>query len=210
MSDCRVNKKIFLWSNSFNRIRNWNFRVQSKFKLLNVSQYCNLDCILGKSMIRHIESMHFEEHKNKWQHDLFSNENSKLRTYRLFKSDYCTEKYLCINFNGKYRSALAKFRAGVAPIRIETGRYERLDISERVCFICKGNNINVLEDEKHVLIHCPGYADIRNNIFNNISNITENFDSMSDLLLFHDENVCFYTAKICHEILFKRRCLLYS
>ena len=49
---------------------------------------------------------------------LFSNENSKLRTYRLFKSDYCTDKYLCINFNGKYRSALAKFRAGVAPIRI--------------------------------------------------------------------------------------------
>jgi hypothetical protein len=45
----------------------------------------------------------------------FSNVNSKLRTYRLFKSEFCKEKYLCINtcMRGKYRSAFAKFRAGV-------------------------------------------------------------------------------------------------
>ena len=214
MSDCRINKKIFLWSNSFHRIRNWNFRVQSRFKFLNLSQYCNLECILGKSMIKYIENIHFEEHQSKWKSDLFSNVNSKLRTYRLFKSEFCTEKYLRMNFNGNYRSALAKFRAGVAPLRIETGRYEKLDICERVCFICKENNLNVVEDEKHVLINCPGYADIRINIFNSVATINENFITMSDdekfLFLFHDENVCFYTAKICNDILFRRRCLLYS
>ena len=44
------------------------------------------------------------------------------------------------------RSALAKFRCGVAPIRLETGRYERLDVNDRICPIC---NIGI-EDEMHV------------------------------------------------------------
>jgi hypothetical protein len=33
---------------------------------------------------------------------------------------------------GKYRSAFAKFRAGVAPLRIEIGKYERLEVNERL------------------------------------------------------------------------------
>ena len=36
----------------------------------------------------------------------------------------------------KYRSALCKFRYGVEPIRIETGRYERLNVTDRICNIC--------------------------------------------------------------------------
>jgi hypothetical protein len=115
---------------------------------------------------------------------------------------------------GKNRSAYAKFRAGVAPLRIETGRYERLEVNERLCFNCSKLGINVVEDEKHVLLQCPGYADIRQSIFNNICELNFNFINMSDdgkfLYMFHNENVCYFTAKICHEILFKHRCLLYS
>jgi hypothetical protein len=48
---------------------------------------------------------------------------------------------------GKYRSAYAKFRAGVAPLRIETGRYERFEVNERLCFNCSklGINVNIQE-----------------------------------------------------------------
>ena len=86
------------------------------------------------------------------------------------------------------------------------------ETSQRICMICKDNNFNVVEDEKHVLIHCPGYADMHSNFFLNIYN-NENFISMSDdgqFFLFHDEYICFHTAKFCQEILFRRRCLLYS
>ena len=38
-------------------------------------------------------------------------------------------------------------------IRIETGRYERLPVSERICFHCK----TCVEDELHVLVNCPLY-----------------------------------------------------
>jgi hypothetical protein len=47
-----------------------------------------------------------------------------LLTYRLFKNDYFKEIHLFENMSGKYKSAFAKFRCGVAPLKIETDRYE--------------------------------------------------------------------------------------
>ena len=48
-----------------------------------------------------------------------------------------------------HRSALAKFRCGVAPIRSETGRYENLSVNERFCPFC----LDCIEDVCHVI--CP-------------------------------------------------------
>ena len=56
-------------------------------------------------------------------------------------------------------SAFAKFRCGVAPIRIETGRYEGLSIEERICPFCSD-----IEDEKHVLLDCKVYNDLRTSL----------------------------------------------
>ena len=56
-----------------------------------------------------------------------------------------------------HRSSFAKFRLGVAPLRIETGRYEGLIETERICPFCK----NHTEDELHVLFDCFLYNDIR-------------------------------------------------
>ena len=50
--------------------------------------------------------------------------NNKLGTYRKFKDSFEVEPYVLILMPKYYRSALARFRAGVAPIRIDTGRFE--------------------------------------------------------------------------------------
>ena len=55
--------------------------------------------------------------------------SSKLRTYKLFKNDHYTEQYLRKNM-----PAYAKFRCGVAPIKIETNRYDSLSVENRLCF----------------------------------------------------------------------------
>ena len=51
------------------------------------------------------------------------------------------------NIPGKYKSAYGKFRCGVAPLKIETGRYEGILTVNRLIF----NNIshinNCIEDE---------------------------------------------------------------
>ena len=48
---------------------------------------------------------------------------NKLSTYRRFKENYTTEQYVEIVIQKKYRSAYAKFRCGVALIKLETCRY---------------------------------------------------------------------------------------
>ena len=77
----------------------------------------------------------------------------------MFKEEYKTEPYVCEIIPKHHRSALAKFRSGVAPLRIETGRYERnvVTANQRTCFNCHDN----VEDEFHVVMHCPVYNDLR-------------------------------------------------
>ena len=48
----------------------------------------------------------------------------------------------------KHRGSLAKFRSGTAPIKIETGRYQNLDLSEWVNFYCA----YCIEVKDHVLM----------------------------------------------------------
>ena len=48
----------------------------------------------------------------------------------------------------KHTGFLAKFRSGTAPIKIETGRYQNLDLGEWVNFYCAC----CIEDEDHVLM----------------------------------------------------------
>ncbi len=81
------------------------------------------------------------------------------RTYSLFKNDFLTEPYLKCIMNFKHRSAITKFRCGVAPIRLATGRYEHLNVDERVCPVC-----NTEVETEHVLTRCHAYIDFRNEL----------------------------------------------
>lgn len=80
---------------------------------------------------------------------------AKLRTYRTIKSKLKMEPYL------KYKNRLARYlttrlRSGTNFLRVETGRYEKEALEERVCELC-----NVVEDEKHFLLDCGLYDDLR-------------------------------------------------
>ena len=76
----------------------------------------------------------------------------------------------------KHRSALSKFRSGVAPLRLETGRYEGLEVDQRICPICHSS----VEDEKHVLLHCPLYVDFRNALFKQACEVNASFGNYTE------------------------------
>ena len=113
-------------------------------------------------------------------------------------------------YTKKYRSAYAKFRCGVAPLKIETGRYavNRVPVEEWLCEAC-----NSVEDEFHVLTKCPLYRDARGICFNSINAVSEVFadlpqesqfiELMSNPLQFK------IISKFMHSILNQRRYLLY-
>ena len=112
----------------------------------------------------------------------------------------------------KHRSAFAKFRCGVAPICLETGRYERLPVEQRTCFHCEG----LIENEEHILLNCPLYHDLRVNMFlllvEEFPDIERSTDrdklvSILNCKLNKSIRTC---AKTCFEILRKRRDLLYK
>ena len=67
-------------------------------------------------------------------------DQSKLRTYKLFKKELRAETYLNLpQFN--FRKLIAKFRCSDHQLRIETGRHQKLEVSKRTCDMCKGQFI---------------------------------------------------------------------
>ena len=132
---------------------------------------------------------------------------NKLRTYRKFKENYDTEQYVKVITQKRYRSAYAKFRCGVAPIKLETCRYglNRMPVDQRLCESC-----NVVEDECHVIMHCSLYDDIRTQLFTEINNISDQFPMLSTDVQFLQimSNPQYYrsASRAMHNILNRRRC----
>ena len=147
-------------------------------------------------------------HVVKWRNDL-QNTVGKLRTYKLFKHCYETESYCRIPLPYRQRSALAKFRCGVAPLRIETGRYQNIPENERVCPFCT----DTVESEMHVLLHCPSYCSERNILIEKVVEINQQFLNLSDsekfTFMFNHPDLIKILAKTCCNILKVRNNLLY-
>ena len=136
---------------------------------------------------------------------------NKLRTYNTFKSEFGTAEYVKnVYLTRAQRSALAKFRCGVAPIRLETGRYEGLPEGERICPMCDSEDI---ESEIHVLTKCSLYSDLRTELYNQASQIQNDFNILTDnqkfVFIVNNVNIIKCAAKTCHAILNRRRTLLY-
>ena len=131
-----------------------------------------------------------------------------ISTYKLFKDSYETEVYVKTHrMSMKRRSSLAKFRCGVAPLRIETGRYERIAYDERNCFNC----LSIVQNEEHVLLECPLYNDIRNESLSKVDLPLFESLSTSDKVchLLSNSKIDSYSAKACYDILTERRKHLY-
>ena len=110
--------------------------------------------------------------KQNWSQQLHDgDDNTVLRTYRLFKEGHGMEPYLYQVKESKYRIAISRLRASSHVLEIERGRYTRpkTPITERLCPFC-----NVVEDEQHFLLICKTYDQERNRMFSKISTKYEN------------------------------------
>ena len=125
----------------------------------------------------------FESFEQTWHAKINSdtgrNGGNKLRTYCTFKNEYNVEPYVAnVIMSRKHRSAMAKFRCGVAPIKLETGRYTGTPVNERLCEFC---DIGAIEDEFHVIVNCTKYDLLRQVAFNEIAGFNDKFTEMSQL-----------------------------
>ena len=130
---------------------------------------------------------------------------NKLRTYRQMKNDLHAKPYCFEIMSRKHRGSLDKFRSGTAPIKIETGRYQNFDLSERACFHCA----SCIEDEEHVLIVCPIYEDLRMSLVSDAMLVNPAFCGYSDMqklcFLLSNSRMVRLSSKVCTPLLERRR-----
>ncbi len=136
--------------------------------------------------------------------------NSTGRHVQWYIYVYKSESYVTIHMSYRDRKAFAKFRLGVAPLAVETGRYAGTQRERRTCFHCT----NHVEDEKHVIFDCPLYTDITHDIIRKLQMSEPNFDALNSeqklILFLSSDDVCRLAAKTCKLILERRQCLMYN
>ena len=86
-------------------------------------------------------------------------EETRMGTNYEFKQIRYTETYVSRLGHRPYRRVMTLFSAG-SLLSIETGRYARppVPVENRLCVVC---NENCVESEKHFLLDCPLYDDLR-------------------------------------------------
>ena len=80
-------------------------------------------------------------------------DSSHCYNYRIFKKELNLDTYL-VNLDAKNRTCLSRFRCGNHSLPIVTGRYTRVEHSERKCPLCKSGDIG---DEFHYIFHCSAF-----------------------------------------------------
>ena len=95
------------------------------------------------SQIRKLMEMQYKE---LWSQSIQG--NSKLRSYVKFKHEFKLENYL---------------------LTVETGRYNKVALKDRLCQLCDSNTI---EDEYHFVMTCPLYNELRVELMQSLDNFT--------------------------------------
>ena len=223
MDEQRLNKIIYKWaeSNARSSCKNSNYRLHKQFSKSGLDYVFNLVNVRDISKPFLIQQVQYTARiivLDKWHQDLERQTarngtgGNKLRTYRIFKRQYKTENYLTYLIPRRHRSAFAKFGCGVTPLRLETGRYENVQVNERLYLLCSDLEI---ESEAHVLLHYPLYNDIRQVLFQCLTAHHAIFISLNEhkkrsvILGVEDYNALKYCAKTCCDILDRRRTFLY-
>ena len=215
----RINKQVFVWADRMaNRnCKNQTFVIKELYRQLGLDRFVDVNVPFSvHALLTKLREGLLHIHVRDWSSEIHRDTGrsgigrNKLRTYRLFKSRYEVEEYCKLFLPVRHRSAFAKFRCGVATIKIETGRYENLDVNQRLCPFC-----SFVEDVMHVFLHCETYRDLRNNLFSNANSLLPNcnFNVLNDIekmkLLFSHPSLIRLCAKTCFKIIQTRNSLLY-
>jgi hypothetical protein len=75
--------------------------------------------------------------------------DGKLRTDALFKTNFCREPYLLVIKDKHIRACLTKLRISSHKLKIEIWRYKKINSDKRFCEVCNSNEV---EDDAFILL----------------------------------------------------------
>jgi predicted transposase YbfD/YdcC len=137
---------------------------------------------------------------------------NKLRTYSKLKQNFAIEKYLTHIEDTSQRASTTQLRLSSHPLNIETLRGTIPNPCDRVCQMC---DLNVAEDEFHLLTICPHYETLRETILSTSVNnpnihILNKEDKAIWLLTNEDKNICKALGKYIHACFKERKNTLHT
>ena len=90
-----------------------------------------------------------------WNSTVF--DSSKALNYRIFKTKFEFEEYFNI-LNSTDAKKFCRFRTTNHHLPVETGRWNNIEIKDRICNLCNSNKIG---DEFHYILECTALSDKR-------------------------------------------------
>ena len=159
--------ELVMKSYEFAKLQNLIWATQIKNTLSEIgmmesfinSDDCNIQEKAFKRMCDIFHQSAFEQ---------INTENSKLRTYKLIKTNIGREIYLEKLENIQNRISFTKFRLSNHLLMIEKGRHNKIARDMRFCPFCPQK----IEDEIHFLIECKCFETHRKELFDKIRLIT--------------------------------------
>ena len=114
-----------------------------------------------------------------WRKDIES--SSKLRTYALVKKYFCVEPYILHTRGNHLITSMARTRMSSHDLNIERGRYNNpiTPVNQRICTRCE---LNEIDDEIHLFLHCSAMNNERKILFNSVT-ATINIQPTNEMFL---------------------------
>jgi hypothetical protein len=170
MDDVRLTKRLFmndLYNCKYLNVKNWSYEVKCIFEETDQIYLFETETTHFRlqNVLDNTKKQLFDVYKRQWLTNL--DNYPKLRTYKLLKSEYSQENYVCNFFSKSERSFLAQLRLGILPLQIEIGRFTSplTPIENRICLCC---DLNCVENEIHFVLECPLYNEERSHLVNEL------------------------------------------
>ena len=130
------------------------------------------------------------------------------RTYSQLKKTPGYEAYLSEIRHIEMRTALTKLRLSNHTLMIEKGRHLKIERNRRFCPYCPRS----IEDEKHFLMECKSFNNLRNDLFDNAKLKVPRFTLLCRtekfITLMGNSSICGRTAEFVFNALGLRDFLL--
>ena len=106
------------------------------------------------------------------------NKTAKLHFLSNILGIFKLQNHLEFPLSKEHRYFLTKIRISAHSLNIETGRYNGTPHEQRLCKFCPSS----VEDEKHFILHCPKYQNIRNSYNTLFQSIRTEDDLIREIL----------------------------
>ena len=100
-------------------------------------------------------------------------DHNKLRGYKMYKGFFGLEPYISKVNNRKQSCHLSRLRTSSHNLKLESGRWSGVPVSQRLCIYC---NQSQVDDEEHCLLSCPTFSTKRNCFFAKLGSMGVSFN----------------------------------